>query len=445
MNETVRAIHTRLSSFWEQKHWNFQEGITLLAISGGKDSMLLAQIFLAHQFPIAVAHANFQLRGADSEKDQEFVKNWCEKNDVPFYSKRFNLEDENSNIQIAARAARYQWFDELMKENKFNYLAIAHHHQDSVETFLINFGRGTGIRGLLGIPQQRDQIIRPLACLLPNELEFLMQQYQLVWREDKSNAENKYLRNKIRQEVLPSLEKSISNFYQNSQKTITQLNQDYQLLNELINNYMQQLISRESGLVKIDLLKIETHPHRVNLLFHMLRSWEFNGSQVDQIWDSYHRQDGGIFISPSTFATLRNNVLILDENQLTEEFFIQINKNQNIIHLPLGTLTFAWIDKPKSFPKSKSHAFLDASKITWPLIIRSWQPGDTFQPLGMKGKHQKLQDFYTNNKYSIVEKKRSLLLLSDQKIAWVINERISQAFALDEDSIQCLHIFWQSN
>lgn len=446
MELAPNRIIEKLTLFWAEQGWNWKESKFLLAVSGGKDSMLMAHLFLHLKINFQVAHANFQLRGEESNDEEEFVRSWCQKNEVKFHVKKFSIHATKNNTQLAAREARYEWFSQLLSDDDFDALATAHHLKDSVESFIINFGRGTGLAGLTGIPVNRDKIIRPLACLSPDEIESLINWFEISWREDSSNQENKYLRNKIRNTLLPHLEEIFPNFYSASHSNFERLQNDQILINEKIDQYKAELIRRKKSLIEVDLKKIESHLAKESILYYLLKTWHFNAHQGKQIWQSYEKhQDGAEFFSPDASASLRNNILQIDENPLPKEASISVDIVEDKVLLPDGYLAFEIIDRPISVPDHANEAYLDLEKLTWPITLRLWRAGDKFQPFGMKGKHQKLQDFFSNKKFSISEKNRQWLLCSDGQIAWVIGHRIADPFAIHKDTKQCLKVNWVTN
>ena len=443
---TMKAIQEKLFEFWKANKLDLKHNTTLLAISGGIDSMLLARIFLDNNFPFAIAHMNYQLRGAESNKDATFVEDWAEKHDVEFHLKVDDLSTNGEqNTQIAARNARYNWFKEVMEKTGFTYLATAHHLQDSIETSLINFGRGTGIKGLTGIPIQREYIIRPLLCLTPLEISELCDYYQIKWREDQSNAEQKYLRNKIRHKIIPALENIFPNFFHTQQITIQNIKSDFNLINELVNSYKQKMIQIQNDSIRIDLSIIESHPERNQLLFYLLHPWEFSVTQIEQFWTGFPSSETKKFSTQIVIGNLKGKILMIDTELKQYAEHYSISKEFKVIKTTRGILEFSIVSTPEKFELNANEAYFDLEQIEWPMMLRNWLPGDSFQPFGMHGKHQKLQDFFSNLKLNAKEKQQQLLLCNNDKIIWIVGRRNSHYCSVKPEQQKCLKVTWAIN
>ncbi len=440
----MKEIQDKLFKFWEKNQMELSTSSTLLAVSGGIDSMLLAELFLSNNFQFAIAHVNYQLRGNASDRDAAFVSNWADNHGIKFYLKIDNLgKGIESNIQIAARNSRYEWFDKLLEKNGYTFLATAHHLQDSIETSLINWGRGTGLKGLAGIPPKRNYIIRPLLCLNPQEVKVLCNHYQVKWREDESNLERKYLRNKIRHEVIPQLVNIFPNYYQTQQKTKLNIESDYRLIEELLAGYKSKLIYQEKDLTKLDLSIVENHPEKNHLLFYILKPWEFSLAQIEQFWIGYPNSETKNFSTQIAIGNLKNKVLVLTKNlnQIIESY--AINSANTVIKANCGSIEFEIVNTPNKFENLPNEAYFDLEKIQWPLTLRSWKKGDRFQPFGMNGKHQKIQDFFSNKKFSRHQKNTQLLLLNGENIIWILGHRTSNDCKVQSDQQKCLKAIWK--
>jgi len=438
----MKKIQEKLNQFWQSNSLELSTSKTLLAVSGGIDSMLLAKIFLEHNFQFAIAHVNYQLRGIASEKDADFVASWANQNDIPFFLKVVDLKSADSkNTQVVAREVRYSWFEELLRDNDFQFLATAHHLQDSVETSIINQGRGTGIKGMIGIPIQRGQIIRPLLCLTPREKEELCEHYNIEWREDESNATDQYLRNKIRHHIIPELVNIFPNFFNAQLLNKSNITSDQRLIEELVKSYKEKIFAGDQNAIKIKLALIENHPERFQLLFYMLQPWEFSATQIQQIWQNIDSDETRFFSTKNTNGALKAKLLVLDNKTIISKI-VNVEQHEKNIDLEHGTLTFSKIDCPTILGKDRSEVYFSLEELSWPLIIRTWQTGDVFQPFGMGGKHQKVQDYFSNNKFTELEKRRQLLLCSGSKIMWIIGRRTSEYFKVLPQQKKCLCVKW---
>lgn len=420
---------------------------TLLAVSGGVDSVVMLDLFSKAGFPFAIAHCNFQLRGNEANADEDFVKDLGDKYKVPVFIKRFDTKtyaaDFKLSIQVAARELRYKWFEELCKEHKFKLIATAHHLNDNIETILYNFTKGAGLRGLRGIPARQGNVIRPLLFALREEIENYAHENNLAYREDSSNAEDKYTRNKIRhhvvpllKEINPSLEKTIS-------EKIELLSEIEELYENRQRKMNKQLFLPKGSDIYIPLLKLKKTPHASSIVYEYLKNFGFTAAQVSDMLSVIDEPAGKQFITDRAR-------MIKDRR-----FFI-------VTQLPEKDVTLKWIEKADSvtnfnnFQFSISHIplpvnitntspqteFVDYSKLEFPLILRQWKAGDYFYPVGMGMKKKKIKKFLTDLKLPLHEKEKVLVLESDQKIVWVVGYRLDERFKLTPHTTQVckLHI-----
>lgn len=408
----------------------------LVAVSGGVDSMVLCDLLVKSKIDFAIAHCNFQLRGKDSDEDENFVVNYCEENQIEFFSKKFEVKNHknsgNFSTQMAARELRYTWFEEIMKEQNFDYLVTAHHLNDALETFLINLSRGTGIKGLTGI-QENDQILRPLLPFSKAEILNYADENQLKWREDSSNASTDYVRNKIRHKIFPELKEIHPEFLNNFSQSIQFLKEE----NQLISNHLEEIKSRifeeekESIQISIDKIKklnpIETYLH------HLFS--EFGFKSTNEILKILQSENGEI--RSKTHRLIRNrNEIILTKIKL-EKFEQEIELNEfEILEKPL------YLRFLKSEERNlKADETLDYDKIKFPLRLRKMKIGDIFYPFGMKGS-KKLSKYFKDEKYSKIEKENAWLLVDDDdRIVYVVGKRIDDRFKITKHTHKYLNIF----
>ncbi|MBK8601438.1 MAG: tRNA lysidine(34) synthetase TilS [Flavobacterium sp.] len=411
----------------------------LLAISGGVDSMVLLHLFQQIKFPIAVAHCNFQLRGLESFEDQKFVQDYAESNNIPFYSTIFDTnafaEDYQVSIQMAARELRYHWFYELLDSESYDYIVTAHHADDNLETFIINLSRGTGLDGLSGIPAVNDKVVRPLLNFSREEIEAYANKNNVPWREDSSNASTKYLRNKIRHELVPILKEINPEFLASFQKTQSYLQEAQQMVEDASILVYQQVANEVNSEIHFDLQKLQQLPNYHAYLYSWLKNYGF--SDWTAIQDLVESQTGKQVFSPSFRLLKDRSNLILSPNaeQLEGDFFIE--KGQMEVKIPLNMILCKVTDISKS---SNSSIFVDEDKLSFPLQIRKWRDGDVFQPFGMNGQTKKISKLFKDEKLSLFEKESKWLLCSDQEIVWVIGMRADERFKIEESTKNIINI-----
>ena len=412
----------------------------LLATSGGLDSMVMLDLFHKLSFEIAIAHCNFQLRGLESFDDQRFIQDYAETNEIPLFLTQFDTEafanDYKLSTQVAARELRYNWFYELLETENYDYILTAHHADDNLETFLIHLVRGTGIDGLTGIPSQNGKVIRPLLIFSRSEIEQYAKDNAIEWKEDSSNASDKYLRNKIRHNLVPILKELNPEFLSSFHKTQTYL-QESKAMAEDASFLVYQQVAKEKGTeIHFDLNQLKKLPNYKSYLYHWFNGFGF--SAWEDIYDLVDGQSGKQVFS-NEFRLLKNrNFLILspinseDEN---EEFFI--NKNQKEVNVPLK-LSFSK-ESVISLLQNTS-IFVDEDKLWYPLVLRRWKDGDTFQPLGMEGKSKKVSKFFKDEKLSLFEKEKAWLLCSDNEIVWIVGIRLDERFKVKNTTKNILKI-----
>ena len=414
----------------------------LLAVSGGVDSVVMVRLFKEAGFNFGIAHVNFGLRGDESDGDEAFVKALALQARVPFFSNHFNTKQYAANrkisIQMAARDLRYAWFEEIISENEYSFVATAHHLDDQAETFFINLIRGTGISGMHGILPKQGKIIRPLMFTTREKIIAFAVDNNLAWREDRSNKSRKYLRNKLRLDVLSELYKINPLFSHKLNDSISHLRDVETIYNGHIAGVTADLVQHTPNGITISIDWIyEYEPHNT-YLYELLKPYDFSYAVVKEIVRSLDSFSGKIFYSP-THRLLRDreNFIIqplkeLSDDPFAGEVFSIERNNTNIVH-PVCLCTHE-TDKISELPMGKaSIACLDLDKLQFPLKLRKWEKGDWFMPLGLKGK-KKLSDFFINQKLSLAEKEKIWLLISGDDIVWVIGKRIDNRFRITPDT-----------
>lgn len=411
-----------------------------LAVSGGLDSMVLLHLLQTLRYEIAVLHCNFQLRGLESFGDQDFIQKYCEQNNIPIFTTQFDTEafakDYKLSTQVAARELRYSWFYELLEERNFDYILTAHHADDNLETFIINLTRGTGLEGLTGIPEQNDKIIRPLLPFSREEILKYAEKNNIEWREDSSNASNKYLRNKIRHDLVPILKEINPNFLNAFEKTQSYLQESKEMVEDASIMIYQQVAKEAEEDIHFDLKQLKKLPNYKSYLYQWLN--EFGFSAWNDIYDLVEGQSGKQVFSDE-FRLLKNReTLILSpisETALNEEF--QIQENDTEVNFPLN-LKLCQVDDITI--NSNKAIFVDAKKIQFPLVLRRWKEGDTFQPFGMNGKSKKVSKLFKDEKLSLIEKEKTWILSSDNQIVWIVGMRQDERFRVENTTNKILKI-----
>lgn len=433
-------MQTRFKLHIDQTFPELKNQRLLLAISGGIDSMVLLHLCLQANLNVTVAHCNFHLRGNDSDEDQRFVVQSCQDLKVPCFSTEFQTETyattHKKSIQIAARELRYSWFDQLIDEHGYEYLLTAHHLDDAIETFLINFSRGTGLDGLLGIPERNGQIRRPLLPFSRQEIESYAKEHQILWREDYTNAQTKYLRNKLRKDVVPIFKEYNANFEQSFQNTISYLKEADELAADAAAIYFEEVAKNVDTTTYFSIGKLKQIPHFNSYLRYWLKPYGFKAwADIEKLIDA----KSGKMIFSEHYVLLKNREsLILELKQVLEpvetEYFI--NENQELTK-PL-TITIENYDQ-KELPQSPLEILVDKDTVQFPLKIRKWKEGDYFYPLGMGGK-KKLSKYFKDEKYSQIDKEATWLLCSEDEIVWIIGGRMDDRFKIRNTTTNFLKI-----
>lgn len=418
----------------EQNFLYLKSGKNLLAISGGLDSVSLAYLSKKAGLDFALAHCNFNLRDEESEADEAFVKQLARELKVKVFVQHFDThkfaEEHKVSIQMAARELRYNWFMELKKQLTFDYILTAHHANDDLETFLINLSRGTGLNGLTGISENQNEIVRPLLNFSRSEIEAFAESENLKWREDSSNASTKYIRNKIRHQIVPLFEEINPQFLKVFQETQEHLAQSAALLEDYTAILFKEIVSKKGEAYFFDLQKIKKAPNPQAVLYQLLNGFGFTAWQ--DIYDLLQSQSGKKIFSESHRLVKDREHLILttiSSEAHPPEFFV--SEKEEFIELPFGNLKFEEVENIAE--TNENVAYLDKEKLQFPLKIRKWRAGDSFYPFGMKGS-KKLSDFFINKKLSLPEKENVWMLFSENKIVWIINHRIDDRFKVEEHS-----------
>lgn len=420
-----------------------QEGARfLVAVSGGIDSMVLAHLCRASGLLFDVAHVNFGLRGEASDGDEAFVWKIGQSWGIRVFTHKFDTEKEavekHISIQMAARQLRYAWFEKLCDAYGYSCMATGHNLNDQVETLLINLKRGTGINGLTGIPKRQGRVVRPLAFATRAEIESYALENGIVWREDSSNAQTEYTRNRIRHTILPVFEALNPNFLHTSERTMERLSADSQNLDAFIATTFPAFdVSISPTYISISALNALPSP--AGILRRLLYNLHFTEDQIEQLSKKLHER-GFEIVGESGKHRLgvEKDVLRIDiaENVAAQAEVTLIHNDDVMVTLPNGKKIILSPTVPGlPFPDGKKVVTVDYDRLIFPLTVRKWAPGDVFQPFGMQGKSQKIQDFLVNQKASKREKELLLLLVNgDGAIIWIPGHRPDERFKIGPET-----------
>ena len=409
---------------------------SLLAVSGGLDSMVMLHLFHKAGFRFGVAHCNFSLRGTESDADEALVDDYAKSLSIPVYIQRFDTTKEAAkkglSIQMAARELRYNWFRQLMNQKHYDYIVTAHHLNDNIETLFLNLTKGTGLRGLHGILPRNGAIIRPLLFATRAELEHYQKQYEVPYREDASNLSDKYSRNRIRHHLIPVLKNINPSIESTMAENIERFREAEYFYKLAIEEVRKKALTLNDKEVIIDVNVLLQHKEALpSLLFELLTPYEIQSKQAKQIAASIVAGHPGAMFYTSTHVILldRAQILVRVQSEVDPDVSFSIPKKESQrIQMPDGILNIQYQEgKPKQYAPTNYTVYLDANDLHFPLKIRRWKAGDAFQPLGLGGHHQKVQDFFSNNKVSRFEKKQAWILEdANGKICWLVGYRIGE-------------------
>ncbi|MCB0533011.1 MAG: tRNA lysidine(34) synthetase TilS [Lewinellaceae bacterium] len=417
----------------------------LVAVSGGVDSMVLAHLVRQSNQKFGIAHCNFRLRGAASDADEQFVRDLANAWEVPVYIHHFDTkkyaEENGISVQMAARELRYTWFEIIRESADFTHIATGHNLNDSVETCLLNLMRGTGITGLGGIPVQNGHVIRPLLFATREAILAYAHEKNIQWREDSSNAKDDYTRNAIRRHVLPKLTDLNPAFLTAASTTMRHLRDADKNLQFLLSNFIGT--PDANGVFHLPKSKLATLPALQSALFDFLQPLEFTADQVQQVVECWG-QTGTEWQSTSGYRLIMDRDEILLTNVDRKAAMLTISKDDLMVRMPDGgSLVIMHLPSVTEFPDDPKTIMADSTALRFPLHLRRWEPGDTFQPLGMGGNRQKLQDFFTNQKLSKLEKEQAWILADDEgRIVWIVGMRLDERFKITASTDAYLKISW---
>ncbi len=415
----------------------------LIAVSGGVDSCVMAHLFKQSGFECAIAHVNFQLRANDSEDDETFVSHLASDLQMPFYLHKVITsrlaEQSGESIQMLARRIRYDFFKEVILRENYDFIATGHNANDDFETALFHLIKSSNIHLIPGIPRQNENIIRPLIYFSRSEIEVFARKNKITWREDKSNSETKYLRNKIRHKIIPEVENINPSFLISFQE-----NKEQSILLKYFVEFSVELakkdwIHEKEEWVEISISHLRVVPSDFFVLYEYLKKYGFNYSSIRDIINSVSAESGKLFESEEyRLSKDRDHFFIHAKTKALPKSYT-ISKPEQLLELDDFKLSFTPEVLNDEIPESKHIAFLDYDLLRFPLTLRIWTEGDKFQPLGMKGM-KKVSDFLIDEKVPLFLKNKQYVLLSGHEIIWIIGKRIDHRYRITENTKQTLRI-----
>lgn len=419
----------------------------LLAVSGGVDSMVMLTLFARAGYNVGVAHCNFQLRGEEAEEDDRLVEATAARYGVPFHITRFDtmaeVEATGESVEMVARRLRYTWFETLCQEHGYEKIAIAHHADDSVETFFINLLRGTGLRGLTGIHIVNGRIIRPLLFSQRKEILEYARAEKIPYREDSSNASTKYLRNKFRLGVIPRIREIAPHFTDTMAANVERLTAAQRFVDRCIERIRLDMVRREGEATIIDLHQMDAQLPEDFVLFELLRDYGFNNEVIGNLHRALHSEHGSgkRFFSKDYVAYIDRGRILITLIPDDEYCPSEVTRTTERLYCGGAMLRFEYVDVDdiEVLRQPETVALLDVSKLSFPLMVRRWNPGDTFVPFGMDNR-KKVSDFLIDHKVSRPEKRSQFVVVSGEEIVWVVGRRIDDRYKIDAKTENVLRI-----
>lgn len=419
----------------------------LLTVSGGVDSMVMMSLTAAAGYRFGVAHCNFQLRGAESDEDEKLVESEARRYGVEFFNKRFDttgeMERTGESMEMAARRLRYEWFKALCVEHGYTVIAIAHHSNDSIETFFINMMRGTGLRGLTGITTQVGHVVRPMMFATRKDIHDYAVAHHIPFREDSSNRSTKYLRNKVRLGVVPMFKEINPRFTTIMRRNIARLSQAQEFITSAINIVKSEVLEQSGDIYTFVVGRIRPTLPRNYVIYEILNSeFGFKGDVVDGLCHALDNDaTGRRFYSREWVAVVDRGNVVVSRIMAEDNCATQVERGTLRSYAGGSVLYYEYcnIDFIDNLDQGDNVALIDADKLRYPLTVRRWQDGDWFIPFGMSGR-KKLSDFLIDKKVSLSEKSRQFVLLSGDDIVWVIGRRIDDRYAITRKTENVLRI-----
>ena len=412
----------------------------VVGISGGADSVALLQVLTRLGFSCIACHCNFNLRGDESLRDRNFTSETARAFGVPFdeisFDTRRYAREKRLSIEMACRQLRYEWFEEKRQAYGAQAIAVAHHRDDSVETLLLNLVRGTGIAGLVSMRPRNGFVVRPFLSVSRQEIEAYLSEQNLSYVVDHTNLESIYVRNKIRLEVLPLLRRINPSADRSIYTTMQNLREVERVYRESIERQQHEILVHEAGQVRIPIDRLRVLPSPRAFLFELFSPYGFAPEQIDEILAACDGESGRVFLAPGhrVVKDRKSLIWVQEADEPSPGIVAIIESPREYGELLDGHLSYRCLDgEGYTLPQGKSYACFDLDRLTFPLILRRWQQGDRFRPFGMRGS-RKLSDYFSDHKYSLVDKANALLLCSGNTILWILGERVADGFRVTPET-----------
>ena len=412
----------------------------VVGISGGADSVALLHILVSLGYKCIAAHCNFNLRGDESSRDEQFTTDFTQRLQVPLCKISFETnkyaQENRLSVEMAARELRYRWFEELLNTYDADAVAVAHHRDDSVETLLINLTRGSGLTGLTGIKPKNGNVVRPLLCVSREDIYAYIEKNGLEYVTDSSNSSDIYTRNFIRLKVIPLLEEINPSVKASLARTANHLYDASLIYNHSIEEARRVIIQNN----RLSISALLSFPAPATILYEMLKSYGFSRTVCESIFTVLDKDSGKIFYS-STHRLLKDRSdLLIDVLSGEDNRAYLINLEDDNVDLPVELKPeIVVIKESYQIEKDKKFAYFDFDKLSFPLVLRHWQEGDWFVPFGMKGK-KKVSDYFSDKKFSLFDKEKTWLLCSGQDVIWIVGERTDNRYRIEKTTKRVLKL-----
>ena len=436
-------MQTKFLNFITKHHLFKSKDKILLAVSGGADSVAMTHLFHRSDCNFAIAHCNFSLRGQESDEDELFVKQLAKQLNVDFFSKRFETstyaQEHTISTQMAARELRFNWFEEVAQNNNCHYIAIASHKDDLLETMLINLTKGAVLEGFHGIIEKQGNIIRPMLCFSREEIDNFCKKHTITFRNDSSNASDKYVRNKIRHHVIPVLKAINPNVLETVSKNAIRTRFVEEVYKEAINKKIKNLIEKQGNTFRISIQKLKKLIPLTPYLVELLATFHFNYTTAKSIEDQINNT-GSLFLSKDHELLVDREYLVIRKKaQTIEKPETLIYENDTKVLSPVSLAFEKFKKGAQKITFKPSVAYIDFAKIQFPLTVRKWKQGDKFIPFGMKG-FKKVSDFLIDEKVSRFEKENIYVITSRKQIIWIVGLRTDNRFKVTDETEEIICI-----
>ena len=416
----------------------------LLAVSGGEDSMVMADLFLKNDLSFGIAHCNFGLRGGESDLDEQLVRDWCALYDVRFHAIKFDTAqraaDWKKGTQETARILRYEWFEQIRGEHAYAKIVTAHHANDNAETLMINLFKGTGISGLHGIRPENGHIVRPLLFAGKELISRYAAKNNIPFREDASNASDDYLRNAVRHNIIPAIQEWFPGVISHLGESIVRFRETEQIYREAIEKERKKLIEKRGQDYYLPVLKLRNRQPLSTILYELLLLFGFSSAQIPHVIELLNAESGRYMLSPTHRIIRNRDFLIITTLPSATADIIVIEAAPAVIDTLKYRCSFSVRDKPNIIPANADEAFIDLGCITFPILLRKWRIGDYLYPLGMKMKKKKVSRLLIDSKVPLHQKEDIWIVECSKRIAWVAGIRMDERFKIKPATEKVLFI-----